>query len=325
MEEKMAHMKFGVLLPHFGKEASPSRLVDGSRMCEELGFDSVWVRDHLLWHPHGMERAGLKFVEPFITLAAIAAVTRKILLGTAVIIPVRWPLKLAQELASLSYMAGGRVIAGVGLGSTPAELAAAGLNGEQRVEILRETVEILRLIWKEDNASYKGKIFSFEDVTIEPKPVEPIPIFYGGGTRASVRRVAEYCDGWIPGRVPMATFDDRLKYLRQLTDRKIVLGNIPIVRIDKDRARARADIDVRALAGSSEGTPHWIKPPSGRFDTIEDLEGLLVVGDPDDCAAEIEKFRQRGVEHFVFDLRLQYHRFEESLKLIGEELLPRFR
>ncbi|OGP20544.1 MAG: hypothetical protein A2038_01675 [Deltaproteobacteria bacterium GWA2_57_13] len=318
-------MQFGVLLPHFGKEASPSRLIDGSRMCEELGFDSVWVRDHLLWHPHGMERAGLKFVEPFITLAAIAAVTKKILLGTAVIIPVRWPLKLAQDLASLSYMAGGRVIAGVGLGSTPAELAAGGLNGEQRVEILRETVEILRLIWKENNASYRGKIFSFEDITIEPKPVEPIPIFYGGGTRASVRRVAEYCDGWIPGRVPMATFDDRLKYLRELTDRKIVLGNIPIVRIDKDRARARADVDVMALAGSSEGTPHWIKPPSGKFETIEDLEGLLVVGDPDDCAAEIEKFRQRGVEHFVFDLRLQYHRYEESLRLIGEELLPRFR
>ena len=321
----MARIEFGVLLPHFGKEASPSRLIDGSRMCEELGFDSVWVRDHLLWHPYGMERAGLKFVEPFITLAAIAAVTKKILLGTAVIIPVRWPLKLAQDLASLSYMAGGRVIAGVGLGSTPAELAAGGLNGEQRVEILRETVEILRLIWKENNASYRGKIFSFEDITIEPKPVEPIPIFYGGGTRASVRRVAEYCDGWIPGRVPMATFDDRLKYLRELTDRKIVLGNIPIVRIDKDRARARADVDVMALAGSSEGTPHWIKPPSGKFETIEDLEGLLVVGDPDDCAAEIEKFRQRGVEHFVFDLRLQYHRYEESLRLIGEELLPRFR
>jgi len=321
----MARIQFGVLLPHFGKEASPSRLIDGSRMCEELGFDSVWVRDHLLWHPHGMERAGLKFVEPFITLAAIAAVTKKILLGTAVIIPVRWPLKLAQDLASLSYMAGGRVIAGVGLGSTPAELAAGGLNGEQRVEILRETVEILRLIWKENNASYRGKIFSFEDITIEPKPVEPIPIFYGGGTRASVRRVAEYCDGWIPGRVPMATFDDRLKYLRELTDRKIVLGNIPIVRIDKDRARRGADVDVMALAGSSEGTPHWIKPPSGKFETIEDLEGLLVVGDPDDCAAEIEKFRQRGVEHFVFDLRLQYHRYEESLRLIGEELLPRFR
>ena len=318
-------MKFGVLLPHFGKEASASRLIDGSRMCEELGFESVWVRDHLLWHPHGMEKAGLKFVEPLITLAAIAAVTKKMILGTAVLIPVRWPLKLSQDLASLSFMAGGRVIAGIGLGSTPAELTAAGLNGDERIEILRETVEICRHIWKENNASYKGKIFSFDDVTIEPKPVEPIPFFYGGSTRASIRRVAEYCDGWIPGRVPMATFDDRLKYLRTLTDRKITLGNIPIVCIEKERAKALAKVNIEELAGSSEGSKHWIKPPSGRFETIEDLEGLLIAGNPDDCAKEIDKFRQREVEHLVFDLRLQYDRYEETLRLISEELLPRYR
>lgn len=318
-------MKFGVLLPHFGKEASASRLIDGSRMCEELGFESVWVRDHLLWHPHGMEKAGLKFVEPLITLAAIAAVTKKMILGTAVLIPVRWPLKLSQDLASLSFMAGGRVIAGIGLGSTPAELTAAGLNGDERVEILRETVEICRHIWKENNASYKGKIFSFDDVTIEPKPVEPIPFFYGGSTRASIRRVAEYCDGWIPGRVPMATFDDRLKYLRTLTDRKITLGNIPIVCIEKERAKALAKVNIEELVGSSEGSKHWIKPPSGRFETIEDLEGLLIAGNPDDCAKEIDKFRQREVEHLVFDLRLQYDRYEETLRLISEELLPRYR
>jgi alkanesulfonate monooxygenase SsuD/methylene tetrahydromethanopterin reductase-like flavin-dependent oxidoreductase (luciferase family) len=123
----------------------------------------------------------------------------------------------------------------------------------------------------------------------------------------------------------MATFDDRIKYLRQLTDRKITLGNIPITRIDQDRKKARASINVAALAESSEGASHWIKPPSGKFQTIEDLEGLLIVGNPDDCATEIEKFRARGVEHLVFDLRLQYDHYEESLELIGKELLPRFR
>jgi probable F420-dependent oxidoreductase len=321
----MAKMQFGVLLPHFGKEASPSRIIDGSRMCEDLGFDSLWVRDHLLWQPHGMERAGLRFVEPFVTLAAAAAVTKTIILGIAVLVPVRWPLKVCQDLASLSYLAGGRVIAGMGLGFNPAELATVGMRIEDRVDILRETVEIARRIWAEDNVTYKGKVFSFEDVTLEPKPTAPIPIFCGGSTRAAIRRAAEFCDGWIPGRVPLATFDDRVKYLRQLTDRKITLGNIPITRIEKDRNKARASINVAALAESSEGSSHWIKPPSGKFQTIEDLEGLLIVGNPDDCAAEIEKFRAREVEHLVFDLRLQYDRFEESLELIGRELLPRFR
>jgi probable F420-dependent oxidoreductase len=321
----MTKMQFGVLLPHFGKEASPSRIVDGSRMCEELGFDSLWVRDHLLWQPHGMERAGLRFVEPFVTLAAAAAVTKKIILGIAVLVPVRWPLKVCQDLASLSYLAGGRVIAGMGLGFNPAELATVGMRMEDRVDILRETVEIARRIWTEDNVTYKGKVFSFEEVTLEPKPTAPIPIFCGGSTRAAIRRAAEFCDGWIPGRVPLATFDDRVKYVRQLNGRRITLGNIPITRIDKDRNKARASINVAALAESSEGASHWIKPPSGKFQTIEDLEGLLIVGDPDDCAVEIEKFRAREVEHLVFDLRLQYDRFEESLELIAKELLPRFR
>ena len=321
----MTKMQFGVLLPHFGKATSPSRIVDGSRMCEELGFDSLWVRDHLLWQPHGMERAGLKFIEPFVTLSAAAAVTKKIILGIAVLVPVRWPLKVCQDLASLSYLAGGRVIAGMGLGFNPAELATVGMRIEDRVDILRETVEIARRIWTEDSVTYKGKVFSFEDVTLEPKPTAPIPIFCGGSTRAAIRRAAEFCDGWIPGRVPLATFDDRVKFMRQLTNRKITLGNIPITRIDKDRNKARASINVAALAESSEGASHWIKPPSGKFETIEDLEGLLIVGDPDDCAAEIEKFRARDVEHLVFDLRLQYDRFEESLEMIARELLPRFR
>ncbi len=223
----MAKMQFGVLLPHFGKETSPSRIIDGSKLCEELGFHSVWVRDHLIWQPHGMEKSALTFVEPFVTLSAVAAVTKKILLGMAVLVPVRWPLKVSQDLASLSYIAGGRVIAGMGLGFNPAELATVGMRIEDRVDILRETIEIARLIWKEDNVSYKGKVFSFENVTLEPKPVEPIPIFCGGSTRAAIRRAAAYCDGWIPGRVPMATFDDRIGYLRQLTDRKITLGQHP--------------------------------------------------------------------------------------------------
>lgn len=321
----MANIEFGVLLPHFGKEASRARIIDGSQLCEELGFDSIWVRDHLIWNPHGMERAGLRFIEPLVTLAAVAAVTTKIKLGTAVLVPLRWPLKLTQDLAGLSYVAGGRVIAGIGLGFNPAELATVGMRMEDRVDIMRETIEIARLVWRDDNVSYKGKVFSFENVTLEPKPVEPIPFYCGGSTRAAIRRAAQYCDGWLPGRVPMTTFDDRVKYLRQLTDRKIILGNIPITRIDTDRNRARNSINVEALAESSEGASHWIKPPSGKFQTIEDLEGLLIVGNPDDCAAEIEKFRSRGVEQLVFDLRLQYDRFEESLELIGKELLPRFR
>jgi alkanesulfonate monooxygenase SsuD/methylene tetrahydromethanopterin reductase-like flavin-dependent oxidoreductase (luciferase family) len=103
------------------------------------------------------------------------------------------------------------VIAGMGLGFNPAELATVGMRIEDRVDILRETVEIARLIWKENNASYQGKIFSFENVTIEPKPAEPIPIFCGGSTRAAIRRAGGILRRLDSRSGPMATFDDRIK------------------------------------------------------------------------------------------------------------------
>ena len=321
-------MKFGMLLPHFGAEFSPERVIAGSQRLEEWGYDSVWVRDHLLWKPHGMEGTNRTFVDAFITLAAVAGATRRIGLGTAVLIPIRWPLKVAQNVASLSALAQRPVEFGVGLGSNQAELAAAGFDREHRIAIYQETVEICRRVWSDDGVSYHGEHFSFDDVTIEPKPVAPPTVWYGGTTRGSVRRAASHCDGWLPGRLPMATLDDRLALLRRLGEeqgRELKAGVIPVISIDENRDAARADVDIAALAGSSEGTKTWIKPPSGEFRTIEDLEGLLVCGTPEDCVEQILLFEERGVDTFIFDLRLQFERYEEKAELIAREVLPRLR
>lgn len=321
-------MRFGMLLPHFGTEFSPERIIEGSQRLEEWGFDSVWVRDHLLWKPHGMEGDDRTFVEAFITLAAVAGATKRIGLGTAVLIPIRWPLKVAHDFASLSRLSGRPVEAGFGLGSNPDELGAAGFSRDDRKTIFAETVDICRRVWSEDDVTWRGRHFAFDDVTIEPKPIAPLTVWYGGTTRGSVRRAAANCDGWLPGRLPMATLDDRLALLRQLSEeqgRELKAGVIPLVSIDEDRERARAGIDIGAVAGSSEGSKTWIKPASGEFRTIDDLEGLLVSGTPDDCVEEIRKFEQRGVDTFIFDLRLQFDRYEEKAELIAREVLPKLR
>ncbi len=321
-------MRFGVLLPHTGSNATRERIVDYSRRLEQLGFDTVWVRDHLLWHPHGMEGTDITFVEPLLSLAAIGAVTEHIALGTAVLIPIRWPLKLAQNLASLSFLAGPRVIAGVGMGFSPSEFAAAGLSYEQREQVTRETVAICQRVWNEDDVSFQGEVFQFEHVSLKPKPVAPIPFWYGGGTRASVRRAVDFCDGWLPGRIPMATLDDRLALLRQLGEqagKQMKAGAIPVMKIARTREEARRGIDIEALAGSSEGAKHWIKPPSGRFETVEDLSGILIAGSPEDCIEEIQKFADRGLDELVLDLRLQWDAYEEAIELIAERVLPAFR
>lgn len=320
-------IRFGVLLPHWGKAATRARIVDQSRRIEALGFDSLWVRDHLVWRPHGMEGSDTTFVEPLLSLAAISSVTERITLGTAVLIPIRWPLKLAQNLASLSFLAGPRVIAGVGLGFSPSEFGAAGLDYERRVEITREMVEICRRVWSEDGVSFHGDVFHLEDITLKPRPVEMIPFWYGGGTRASVRRAIEYCDGWIPGRLPLDTLDDRLALLRGLTaetKRTLTIGTIPVMKIARTREEARAGVNVQALGVSSEGAKRWVLPKSGGFETIEDLEGLLICGSPEECVEQIQRFVDRGVDELVLDFRLQFDRFEETLDLVAERVLPAF-
>ena len=317
-------MTYGVLVPHFGEHASPERIVNGSRRAEELDFDAVWVRDHLLWKPHGMEGIDRTFIEPLACLNSIGAVTERIFLGTAVLIPLRWPLKLAQDLAAMSYLHGGRVIAGLGMGSNHAELAAAGFNREQRKLIFTEMAQIVRRVWTEDEVSFDGEFFRFENVTITPKPRQPIPVWYGGTTRASVRTTVALCDAWMPGRIPLATLDDRLALLAELeaaAERRITRSIIPLVKVDTDRKRARAHVDIAALAGSSEASKTWIAPEGG-FQTIEDIRGIAVIGEPDEVVEQIVEIGQRGIDHFVFDLRLQFDRYEATLELIAERVLP---
>lgn len=318
-------MRYGVLLPHYGQFCSAERIIDGSRRLEAMGFDSVWVRDHLIWQPHGMEGTDRTFLDAFITLAAVAGATSRIELGTAVLIPIRWPLKVAQNFASLSYLSGRRVHAGFGLGSNSAELAAAGFRVEDREQVFAETVQICHQAWSKGTVDWHGELFSVDDVTLAPQPPEEIVTWYGGTTRGSVRRAVAHCDGWLPGRLPLATFDDRLRLLRALGEeagKQMRVGAIPLVFLDESRAKARAKLDVPALAHSSEGSLRWIKPASGDFSTVEDLEGLLIAGSPDECLAEIAKFRERGVDELIFDLRLQFDQYEEKLELLATAVLP---
>lgn len=317
-------MTYGVLVPHFGEHATRERILGSGALAERLGFDAVWVRDHLLWKPHGMEGTDLTFIEPLEVLAALAATTSRVVLGTAVLIPLRWPLKLAQDLATLSYLSGGRVAAGLGMGSNHAELAAAGFSRETRKQVFIETAAILREVWAADDVTFAGERFSFEGITIRPKPVAPIPLWYGGTTRASVRNAVAHCDAWMPGRIPLATLDDRLGYLSELEGqqgRRLVRSIIPLVKIDRDRAKARSGLDVEALAGSSEASKDWIAP-SGGFQTLDDLGGIVAAGEPDEVADQIALIAERGIDHFVFDLRMQFDTFEESLELIAERVLP---
>lgn len=320
-------MRFGMLMPHFGAHASRTSIVELSRRAEDLGFDSLWVRDHLIWKPHGIDGDDRTFVEPFVALAAAAAVTHRIELGTAVTIPVRWPMKLAQDFAALSFVAEGRVSAGIGLGANPAEFAAAGFRAEDREAIFTESVEIVRQAWT-GPVQYQGAQFQIDGVEIWPKPVKPIPLLYGGATPAGTRRAVRHTDGWYCGRVPMATLDKRLELIASMPEaagrhiRKVIQ---PLTMIDRSREAARRRIPVAQIAASSEGAKFWVRPPSGGFETAEDLEGLLLWGSPPDVVDQLRAFHRRGIDDIVFDLRLQFDEYAAVLEIIGRQILPAVR
>lgn len=324
----MSKIKFGLLLPHFGKDCSIERILKGSVKAEKLGFNAVWVRDHIIFHPHAFEGTNNDFLDPFVTLASISSVTTDLILGTAVIIPLRHPLVTALKFSTLSNISNGRVIAGFGAGNFKVEFDAIGIPFDKRPTVVKENVEIFRKVWKEDDVSYDGEIFSFKNVTINPKPVKDIPIWYGGATPASTRRATSYCDGWFPGRINLPTFDVRLKQIEKALKKsgkpKISIGAIPITSIDKKRDIALKKINLKGLIEAANNRKWWKKPPSGRFEKIEDLEGSLIAGNPEDCCKEVEKYVQRGTDHLVFDFRYRFDEFDECLTLLGEEVIPNF-
>jgi probable F420-dependent oxidoreductase len=192
-------VEFGVLLPTreaiMSGRPETAPLLAMAERAEAAGFDSVWIGDSLTARPRH---------EPLTLLAAVAGRTRRVRLGTAVLLPaLRNPVVLAHVVATLDRVSEGRVILGVGIAADmPAirkEFAAAGVPFERRVGRLLETLEICRALWKRDNVSFSGKHFTFEGATVEPKPHRPggPPIWIGGSGPTAFREAPRF-DAWFP-------------------------------------------------------------------------------------------------------------------------------
>jgi alkanesulfonate monooxygenase SsuD/methylene tetrahydromethanopterin reductase-like flavin-dependent oxidoreductase (luciferase family) len=323
--------KYGLLLPHFGEEADRDKLLEGSKRAEELGFDSVWVRDHLVFEPHGeMEKPNRTFYDALTTLTAIGAVTKTIELGTGSLIPFRHPLVTALMAGTITQLVGPRLILGFGAGTFDHEFEAIGLGDADRVELVRSNAEILRKVFTENDVSYKDEYFRFDNVTIEPKPVGgPVPFWYCGGTPRSARLAVEFCDGWMPGRISMLTLQKRIETIEQLSaeagKRRPTIAVIPPTSIERSREAALEDVNIPGLLAWANKAKFAVKPPSGSFETVDDLEGQLIAGNPDEAVEACRKFEAAGVEHLVFDFRFKFDKWFDQIELLGSEVLPKLR
>lgn len=213
-------MKFGLLLPHFGEHADRDKLLKGSQRAEELGFDSVWVRDHLVFEPHGeMEKPNRTFYDALTTLTAIGAVTQKLELGTGSLIPFRHPLITALMAGTMTQLLGPRLILGFGAGTFDHEFEAIEWGDRNRVELVRSNAEIFKRVFTENEVDYTDDNFTFHNVSLEPKPVGGrVPFWYCGATPRSARLAVEFCDGWMPGRISLATMAKRIDSMKELAE-----------------------------------------------------------------------------------------------------------
>jgi probable F420-dependent oxidoreductase len=187
-------MRVGVHLPQYGRVAGPDAIQQAARHAEDLGFLDLWVSDHVV-HPVAQDYPSPYLFDPLITLTWAAAVTEHIGLGTSVlVVPMHNPLELANALASLDHLSGGRLTVAVGVGWSAQEYGALGSDFHNRGDRLDEAIDLFRRAWVED--TFHGRFSSFDDIRLLPKPSRPIPIWIGGGSEPAYRRAAERGDGY---------------------------------------------------------------------------------------------------------------------------------
>jgi probable F420-dependent oxidoreductase len=190
---------FGVILPNYGKDASPDAIRRSAEAAEELGFDSVWATEHIIVGPEGVDPYG-RVYDPLVTLGWIAGWTERIRLGTSIVlVPLHNPMLLAKQVATLQELSGGRFTLGVGMGWHKDEFDFMGVEFKNRGRRADEAIRLMRALWSGER-DFEGEHWSFHDATAEPHPSPQPEIWVGGSSEPAIRRALELGDAWHPSR-----------------------------------------------------------------------------------------------------------------------------
>jgi F420-dependent oxidoreductase-like protein len=306
-------MQFGATLPQIKRSWQEARAV--AEELDRLGFHSAWVCDHV----YGVPAPNLPIFEAWTELAAVAAVTQRVELGTLVTPPFfRNPAILAKQVATLDHISGGRAIVGLGAGWFEAEFTGTGSAfpklGE-RMKALEETAILLRRLWSEERVSFEGRHFRVSEAWSEPKPLRRTPILIGGaGEKVLLRIAAQHADIWNNLAVFQAQLGAKIEALRRRCDdvkrdiAEIRISQQCVVVIEEDEARARESLEkAKKVYGGHMGGA---------------LEEHGIWGSPERVIECIEKHRKLGcgllvIEFFGRDTRV-------PARLFAERVLPAF-
>ena len=314
----MTPPRFGVFLPAWvlPGEPAPSAafLADYARRAEDVGFDGVWVFDHLFDAPPSYR---VVFMEPLTTLALVVSATRRVTLGTGILIlPLRDPVLTAKEVANLDAASGGRVILGVGVGWDEKEFRALQIPKETRGRRMDEMLEIIDGLWTRDTFGYEGRYFTIPEMRLDPRPVQKPrpPIWVAGGkvlpgtsthittskgytAERSLQRAATVGDGLMTAyRSAPGLEMSALRASWEVVEREArAAGRDPRtlrfahqdhVYIDRDPTPERLG---RALARFS-------------YNRYEDTASIYLMGHPDQLIPRLQARIDAGVDELVFSL-----------------------
>src|SRR6478752_5203 len=196
-------MQIGIHLPHIGRKAGPDAIRRAAIQAEELGFADVWVSEHIIIPKGAPYPPSPIFWDPVLTLTWAAAHTKRVKLGTSVLVlPMRHPLPLAKELATLQNLSEGRLILGAGVGWMEAEFDALGVPFRERGRRMDEGIAMMRAVWSQDPVTFEAKYIPAKivEMTMTPQPVSPIPLWIGGSSDAALKRTIRIADGWHGSR-----------------------------------------------------------------------------------------------------------------------------
>lgn len=191
-------MKYGIAIRNMGPQSTRSTMRACAKAAESLGFDALFVSDHLCIPPDDTEGSGGRYLDVLAALAWFAGATDRIRLGVSVLVlPYRPAVLSAKQIATIQELSGERMILGVGVGWMKPEFEALGVDKRMRGRISNETLRVIRHLFAHDAEGYSGALVKFPPFVFAPRPQCP-PIWIGGNGEGAMTRVAEFGDGWHP-------------------------------------------------------------------------------------------------------------------------------
>jgi len=301
-------LRFGVQL----SIKPPHEQFDLVRRIEALGFDSVWTGDHVSFHNPMYESLTL--------LAGYVPITSRVRLGTAVyLLALRPPAIAAKITSTLDVLSGGRLIFGVGVGGeNPKEFELCGVPHAERGARVSEAIDVVRTLWRDTPATFKGRFTNFEGVSIDPKPVQKPgpPIWIGGRSDAALARAGRQGDGWVSYVVQPERYAQSLDKIRSAAaaaGRKLegfAAAHLAFVTVGRDYESAKA-VWAEALT----------KRYAQNFEPLARKYGII--GTPEQCVEAIERFRAAGCNYVILNPIGPATQEREQVERLAAEVVPR--